>query len=85
MNILDKLHNKIEYELNSDVSDSTIIRIIQECLYRCNWQGWNIEDLLSDNVSISFNEDKSEIDIRQNIMFGIFWSFDSGTGELVGT
>lgn len=85
MNVLDRLYNKIKYELNSDVSDSTITRIIQECLYRTNWQGWDIEDLLSDNVSISFNEDKSEIDIRQNVLFGIFWSFDSGTGELVGT
>ena len=85
MSVLDKLYNKIECELDSNISDSTIVRIVQECLYRTTWQGWDIEDLLSDDVSITFNEDTSEIDIRQNVMFGIFWSFDSKTGELVGT
>ena len=85
MDVLDKLYNKILYELDSNVYDSTIVRIVQECLYRTTWQGWDIEDLLSDDVTISFSEDASEINIRQNVMFGIFWSFDSKTGELVGT
>ena len=85
MNILAKLFNKIRDEFGDNFNDSTIIRIVEECAERTNMLGMNIESLLSDNVSVSFNDDTLEIDIRQNVMFGIFWSFDSNTGELVGT
>lgn len=85
MNILGRLFNKIQSELDVEVSDSAIIRIAEECVERADRLGMDVEELLSDNVSISFDEDTSEIDIRQNVMFGIFWSFDCETGELVGT
>ena len=85
MNILGRLFNKIQSELDVDVSDSAIIRMAEECVERADRLGMDVEELLSDNVSITFNDDTLEIDIRQNVMLGIFWSFDCETGELVGT
>ena len=85
MNILGRLFNKIQSELDVNVSDSAIIRMAEECVERADRLGMDVEELLSDNVSITFNDDTSEIDIRQNVMLGIFWSFDCETGELVGT
>ena len=85
MSILDMLYDKIRNSLNSKVSDRAIIRIVDECAYRTQTLGMNITELLEDSVDVSLNLETGEIDIRQDRLFGIFWSFDSESGDLVGT
>ena len=85
MSILDMLYDKIRNSLNSKVSERAVVRIVDECAYRTQWLGMNISELLDDDVAVSLNLETGEIDIRQDRLFGIFWSFDSETGDLVGT
>jgi hypothetical protein len=68
---------------NTDAS--IITRIADECFDRMHRLNFDKTMLLDDNVTITINNDTNEIDIRQNELFGIFWSFDVNTGELVGT
>ena len=85
MSVLDMLYFKIKSNLGSKVSDEAVIRIVDECAYRTQMLGMAIDGLLEENVRVFLNDETGEVDIRQDVLFGIFWSFDSNSGDLVGT
>lgn len=78
-----KLRNNLPYTNN--IADSVIARIIYECFSRMEMLSMDKSTLLDNNVRITINNETGEIDIRHNVPFGIFWSFDVETGELVAT
>lgn len=78
------IFNKFKKEM-PNTRDSVVAMMIYECFKRMELFDMNKSMLLEDNVTISISNVTGEVDIRQNEMFGIFWSFDTHTGELVGT
>lgn len=68
-----------------NISIIALKRIVDECFERMTCLRMDKSMLMNDNVTITINKETNEIDIRQNELFGIFWSFDINTGELVGT
>lgn len=84
-----QLFSKIRNSLpvTHEVKDSVIARIIFESFVRIEQLDFKDKGfLLDDNLKIHYNSDTKCVDFMEDSnLFGIYWSFDIVSGELVGT
>lgn len=85
-----KLFKKIADSLDYKISAFAIQKIIEECYERDSFYNdgeGDLSFLLNDGITISISETTGDVDIidKDNMPFGIFWSFDRNTGMMTGT
>lgn len=79
----DYVFNRLKREIDSSVGDPVLFRITDECLARTNRLELDQRILLDEEVGIETKGDC--INIRQSGRFGIYWTFDSDSGDLTDT